>query len=196
MRGYLIVVALFYLGIGCNNVEKRTVDPMSEKAVFDISEYEIEEFGDGVQRARKRFKDGSLVEEGMLLNGERNGSWTIFHPNGKPHVVNSYLNGRKNGLTIEFDEFGRVRKEANFINDQFDGRYKEFVVYIPVRDTEYKNGKFHGLHKEFDHNGVLQKDMMFKEGVQHGPLNYYNSKGDVTVTYMYEDGEKISGGMK
>jgi antitoxin component YwqK of YwqJK toxin-antitoxin module len=169
---------------------------MSEKAVFDISEYEIEEFGDGVQRARKRFKDGSLVEEGMLLNGERNGSWTIFHPNGKPHVVNSYLNGRKNGLTIEFDEFGRVRKEANFINDQFDGRYKEFVVYIPVRDTEYKNGKFHGLHKEFDHNGVLQKDMMFKEGVQHGPLNYYNSKGDVTVTYMYEDGEKISGGMK
>jgi antitoxin component YwqK of YwqJK toxin-antitoxin module len=192
---FRIIFAInIFLITACNQPDVRQVAPGSLKAELNISDYSIEDFGDGLQRARKFDDDDNLLEEGLLLNGERNGSWTIFQSNGKPHIVNSYVNGRKNGLTMEYDKNGRVLKEANFINDQFDGSYKEFRMYIPFRDSNFKNGKYDGMHKEFDQQGNLQKEMEFKNGVQHGVMNYYNLEGEITVTYQFENGKKVEGG--
>ena len=40
-----------------------------------------------------------------------------------------------------------------------------------------------------------KKKCSFKNGKQHGKLQFFDEAGNVTLEYMYDNGEKISGGI-
>ena len=50
------------------------------------------------------FRDGVLVEKGVLKNGKREGVWQSFNENGTLLTEASFSNGEKNGVWVIYDQ--------------------------------------------------------------------------------------------
>lgn len=51
-----------------------------------------------------------------IINGERNGSFSEYYPNGQLKITTNYSNGELDGLFIEFFENGMLRFETKYSN--------------------------------------------------------------------------------
>lgn len=59
--------------------------------------------------------NGSVESEGLMLSGMlQHGAWKGFYPNGKLNFTGSFLNGKKDGVWIFFDESGKKFVEQIF----------------------------------------------------------------------------------
>lgn len=164
----------------------------------DFSQYTMTPIpGSEAQLAIMTDAGGVLLEKGIVVNGMKNGTWTTFHPGDKFMVKTStsFVNGVKNGPHFEFNDRGQIELQANYLNDQLHGAYGKYKFGRSTVLTEYKNGQFHGVHKEFFNSGKVQKYVEFKDGVQDGLLRYYDEEGNITLEYTYKNGEKVSGGI-
>ncbi len=166
---------------------------------IDLSGYTTTNLtGNGV-RAQKFSADGTLVEEGYVANGKMNGVWLTYHPDGSIKTLTTYVDNLKSGPHLEFTQRGQITLKAYFDNGEFDGPYGKYKSGRPVSESTYKKGKLDGTHKEFftsgRESGKLQKLVEFKNGVQDGKLEYYDEEGNVTLTYQYENGVKLDGGI-
>ena len=47
----------------------------------------------------------------------------------------------------------------------------------------------------YNDRGNLQRRGNFKNGKQHGLLQYFDEEGNVTLEYEYKNGEKVGGGI-
>ena len=165
---------------------------------FDSSGYVTEDIpGTGYQRATKANGDGILQEEGQLRNGVKEGTWIIYHPDGMfPEKIISYVAGMYNGPYMEFNERGQMSLRATYKNNALDGPWAKYRFGRPETEASYKNGELDGTFKEYDiQTGKLMKEVNYKEGKQDGILRFYNEKGEVTVEYEYNNGEKVGGGI-
>src|SRR5690349_15966893 len=68
----------------------------------------VEDFGDGldIHHAVARGSGANYASEGTYRNGKREGVWTEYHPSGRVKSITGYVNGRKEGQYMEFNDFG------------------------------------------------------------------------------------------
>lgn len=152
----------------------------------------------GSDAVRVTKKDGGdfLTEQGFLVNGAKDGTWTTYHPENKIKIITNYIDGKKNGIHMELTNRGQIELLANYTNDQYDGPYAKYKFGRPQEEMTYVNGKLDGEMKVyFNSGGKLQKLITYKNGVQDGPLKFYDEEGNVTLEYTYKNGEKVSGGI-
>jgi antitoxin component YwqK of YwqJK toxin-antitoxin module len=98
--------------------------------------------------------NGRLKAEYTLLNGELNGKITIYHPNGRIMKTGNYINGKRSGIFVEFDENGEKTSEY-------------------VTSNDLKNGIF-----KFFENGKLSYSLTYKNDVKSGPFIKYIYNSD------------------
>jgi len=139
---------------------------------------------------------GNILEEGFQMNGQRYGSWVTYHPGSKiPKNMTSYVEGKANGLYLEFNERGQMSMRADYQNNKLHGYWAKYRFGRPTMEANYLNGELHGTVFEYDiGTGAVQKEITYKNGVLDGPYRFYNEEGRVTIEYMYKNGKKISGG--
>ncbi len=197
MKKYFIYLCLTSILWSCNQSSDKSSKTVSSQPTKsgDVTDFTKEDVGNGIQIATKLDDQGRIIESGALKNGNKNGAWTENYISGDPKSITSYIDGKRTGILLEFDKSGRVSKIANLLNDEFHGRYREFSTYIPIRDSNFKNGKFDGLHKEYNEQGKLFRDIMFVDGKENGLMNYYNDAGVITASFTYKNGEKTEGGI-
>ncbi|MBR9923219.1 MAG: hypothetical protein GYB31_20505 [Bacteroidetes bacterium] len=139
-----------------------------------------------------------ILEEGIIVNGKREGLWITYHDNEKqiPKVMASYVNGKLNGAYTEFNTRGGITLLKHYVNDVLDGKSIEFKNGRLVEVANYRKGQYHGMVTTyFERSDQKQTEAQFKAGKQDGLLRYYNEEGQVVMEYVYENGEKVSGGM-
>ncbi len=188
LLGYLSFSVFFVFLFSCNSG--------SAPVKSNLEGYQIEDIGNGIQYAVKKSSDGSIAEDGYLVNGAKTGSWTTYYEDGKPKNIYNYLNGKLYGRYMEFSNRCQLSVFAGYENDQFHGTYSKFKFGRPLQETTYVNGQIDGYHKEYGSDGKIQKEMKFKSGKQHGKMRFFDTEGNVTIEYDYENGEKVGGGMK
>lgn len=149
------------------------------------------------QVAEKRDAAGNIIENGIVSNGKKDGSWMTYYTDDRGHIktLTNYIKGVKNGIHIEFNNRGQVEKREAYINDQLHGMVAVYKLGRPSTSTEYKYGQLHGKHIEYYQGGGIQKLVEFKNGKQDGILRYFDEDGKITLEYVYKNGEKVSGGM-
>ncbi len=190
----LLVITMFSCNNGSNN------DSANNSPSFNLDGFEKEELGNGLVKLIK-YDDGRLpLESGFLLNGKRIGNWVIYWPeNGRMNSLTSYANDEKNGPYIEFNTRGQIEVKSNYHSGQLNGAHGEYKFGRTELLSTYKNGVLDGDHKEYFKSGKsagkLEKLVQYNNGKQHGKLSYYNQNGDLLMEYIYENGEKISGGI-
>jgi antitoxin component YwqK of YwqJK toxin-antitoxin module len=189
---------LLLLGFLCYACGEQASQASTAAMAFDTTGFTMESIpGSNAQWAKKVDADGKLLEEGAVVNGQKEGTWTLYHPGtGYPSKIISFIDGKYNGPYWEMNERGQLNLRAAYRNNKLHGPWASYGFSRLEVEAEYKNGELHGLYREYNKsNGKLQKEANYKDGKQHGVYRFYNDKGEVTVEYEYDNGEKVSGGI-
>lgn len=172
-------------------------DPAVATATLADSEreYELTDIaGTTAQRAVARDPLGTIIEEGFIENGLKQGTWTTYNPDSKlPETVISYLDGALNGPYLETDNNARFTKVANYKANLLHGRYLEYRAGNPLLEANYVDGQLDGAMIEYDYRTrKVKKEAVYRNGQLDGPLRYYNEEGEVMAEWMYEKGERVN----
>ncbi len=165
----------------------------TSKTSFNADGYELSDIAGGMQRALKKNNKDRMIEDGTLLNNQREGSWTSYHDdaNNMPASVTSYKNGKKNGTMVRFGKTGQLEALANYVDDALNGPYTKYVRTKVVETSFYKNGQLEGSRKTFYDDGKIKTESSYVNGKRNGMERYYDLDGNVTIEYEYQNGERI-----
>ena len=180
-----VVIGLIFMGCGGSG------------SSYDLKGYHTEGIGGNATYAEYIDTDGSPISKGYVISGVRNGTWTTYHPTTtKVKKVTNYINGKKNGPELVFNERGYLDGVTEYRNDEYHGLVAVYRNGRTISETNYANGVMHGAYKIYDDSrGKIQRSGYFKNGKQHGEQLYFDDQGNITMKYEYKDGEKVSGGI-
>lgn len=151
--------------------------------------------GSDVTLVTKKDQEGKMLEQGFIRNGQKNGSWTIFHDNESIKSITNFINGVLNGAYLEFNKRGQLEKRVEYLDNQFDGLYSEYKYGRPLKEITYENGVQQGPFRIWNDMGKLTQRGQNKNGKLNGTLQYFNDDEELIMQYEYKEGEVESGGM-
>ena len=193
MRSFILLTIITIILSSCNGGTTTT------GASVDLAGYETERIdGSNVTKAYKKNGAGEVIEEGYVANGKRNGTWVTYFENenaGRIKSMASYSDGMLNGPYIEFTNRSQIEKEVFYANNKYNGRFAQYKFGRMEKEIMYKDNVLEGPSVEYNTKGEKQKEVNYKNGKLDGKWRTFNAEGEVTLEYVYKDGEKISGGI-
>ena len=118
------------------------------------------------------YVDGVPGEKGYYTdeNGmPRTGGTAVYKP-GLKYVVEHYKNGVKHGAYLEYYGTGKLKKEANFIDGNYEGKVTHY----------YSNGK-------------VEKISNYKHAVRNGAFIWFDETGKKLKTKYYLNNIELKG---
>ena len=123
---------------------------------------------------------GSIVSKELYVNDMKQGVSYYYYLNGTMKETISFIDGKEDGISIEFAEDGRIitikryfrgslteRQKINRYdaNNTKDGEWLEFYEGVKVsKEINYKNGLLHGYYKEYGTDGKLLITLLYDNG--------------------------------
>jgi antitoxin component YwqK of YwqJK toxin-antitoxin module len=158
---------------------------------------ELIDVSGGYQRAIRKNAEGKILEEGMLRNGKRNGTWVVYNlEKGFPSSVANFVDDMYSGPYLKYNNFGQLELSCGYTDNQLDGYFVKFERTKKLEEGYYKNGQYEGEYtKYFTGKDVPQQQLQYKNGQLHGKAKYFNEAGELLMEYEYKNGEKVSGGI-
>ena len=195
---------------------------------------------------REFYPDSSLKAEGVYENGIKTGNWKYYHPNGKIEQTGTYnkqghpegtwhwywdngqlrreenyYHGKKDGLSEEFDESGRLIEHGEYLNGLEDGLWFQqigdycqrggyrdglrtglWIVYqkstgeagndsICISKGAFIEDLPDGKHSVYWDNGKIRDEGIFVMGKKEGNWTKYNYDGSLFLIITYQNGIEI-----
>lgn len=197
MKNVLLLTAFTAYLFSCQQTPQSSGGAGSSK--HSLTGFEMAEVaGSSLQYAILRDTGGVKKEEGTVENGKRQGMWVVYHPfKEQPRFITGYVAGLRHGVHCEYSPFGQLELVCGYRNDQLDGVFTRYKMGRKVEEGTYQNGALEGIYKKY-FNGMdaVQQEIHYKNGKQHGPFRYFDEQGNLQMEYLYENGEKVSGGLK
>jgi antitoxin component YwqK of YwqJK toxin-antitoxin module len=192
---FLFAIFGTFLMAGCDSAGSGSTATLT----LEGSNYEIVDVPGSadVQQAILRDPAGNIMEMGFVRNGLKTGTWT-YNRSGEefPEKIISLVDGRYNGLYMEFNERGQVTLLATYKDNMLHGPWGQYRFGRPEKTATYVNGEIDGIYREYDfRNGNLKKEVSYKNGKEDGLMRFYDEDGSVLMEYNYRNGEKVSGGV-
>lgn len=124
--------------------------------------------------------------------GLKQGFWKrTMNDNSKTYLyaIESYKDGKRNGLCTYFFSNGKKETESYYRNDTLNGLSKVYKDYGGLRYEEnFKDGRTHGFKKYYNSDGGLTEEQEYIEGVQTGIYRLYSKSKRVIVESFYTNG--------
>lgn len=115
----------------------------------------------------EQYANGSPSRWKTLVNGKTEGLWLEWYPNGTLRYRAYWKNSEGNGKWEYFYPNGQLRSESFYINDITQGMYKSYHENGQLKyDATFINGKKDGLEFTYDANGLLLSRKRFENGIQ------------------------------
>lgn len=111
---------------------------------------------------REYFPDNTLRLEMNIKEGKPQGSYVVYHENGKPNEVRAYRNGLFHGTWRTYNEAGMLIAEA-----------------------EYRDNLKHGTWRVWDDNGVMRYETHYDRGKKSGTWLMWDEKGKLISEKSY-----------
>lgn len=124
----------------------------------------------------------------LYANDMRQGTAYLYYPDGSVKQTIPYIEGKKQGLSREYDEEGNIITLYEYNND--------FLVSRERINRFDENGDKQGPWKEFYDNGNIKKEMTFRNSLLHGYYKEYNERGILTSTMLYDNGKIVEGNVE
>jgi antitoxin component YwqK of YwqJK toxin-antitoxin module len=78
-----------------------------------------------------------ISQQGTFVNGEEDGKWLVFYPDGNVLSAQDYVNGKLHGEFVAYDKFGRIEMQGSFVDGAKDG---EWFIEGGKRKQIYEKG--------------------------------------------------------
>jgi antitoxin component YwqK of YwqJK toxin-antitoxin module len=133
---------------------------------------------------KKEPAEGLYIWSKELYAGDKKeGTAYIYFPDSKVKQTFTYNDGKKEGLSREFDKDGNIVTLLVYNNDFLVSREK-------INRTD-NNGLKQGDWKEFYPSGAKKSEKSFKDDQLHGYYKEYDIKGTLILTMLYENGSIV-----
>jgi uncharacterized protein len=130
---------------------------------------------------KKDPSEGNYIYSRELFAGDlKEGTATIYYPDGKVRQTVTYSGGKKEGLSKEFDREGNIITLMEYHNDFLVSRER-------INRIDQKNLK-QGQWREFYANGRIRSEASYIDDLLHGYYKEYDEKGNPTLTMLYDKG--------
>jgi len=116
----------------------------------------------------------------LFAADKKEGTAYIYFPDGKIQQTFSYNEGKKEGLSKEYDNEGNIITLLEYHNDFLVSREK-------INRTD-KNGLKQGDWKDFYPSGGIKSEKTFKDDLIHGYYKEYDTRGRLVLTMLYDNG--------
>lgn len=188
----LVVVACVLLVLSACKKQDAAVADNSESGIPEDATVTAFKDNPSLATVEEKNSSGTLLLEGHLFNNKRSGNWIEYFPDGKVHLVVSYINGEKEGPYMEFDESGQIVTKCDYHNDQRNGIYRAYSYGRVTEESTYVNGHLEGpMKKYYSDTGTIMEESNYKNGTMDGTAKWYDQAGKVTIQYEYEDGKLV-----
>jgi uncharacterized protein len=116
-------------------------------------------------RAFYWYENGIKQMEKHMYEGQEDGSYATYFPNGDKNIIGNYKRGKKDGLWQYFNDSKIMTRQEFYVNEHPEGKWLEFYKEGPRRSIiHYKKGQREGVCKEFDITGPLVLKVIYKHG--------------------------------
>lgn len=185
----LLLVCLFACGSGGT--------ASNAPSTVDLTGFTQVNIAGGGIKAVKKNAAGKVIEEGILINGKKNGAWMTYFEDKDDRIktLANYVNNELNGQYLTFSNRGQIETATNYLNGAYDGVYAKYRFGNLEETATYANGQMTGTFKQYYNNNKIKLEAQYKDGKQHGSYKYYDEEGKVMMEYEYKNGEKVSGGL-
>ena len=127
---------------------------------------------------------GTYVWSKELYAGDkREGTAYFYYPDNKIQQTITYNDGKKEGLSKEFDKNGNIITLLEYNNDFLVSRER-------INRTDSKGLK-QGVWKDFYDDGGIRSEKTFKDDLLHGYYKEYDNRGKLVLTMLYENGSVV-----
>ena len=127
---------------------------------------------------------GLYVDSKELFAGDRKeGTAYLYFPDGKIKQTIMYNEGKKEGISKEFDNEGNIITLLEYNND--------FLVSRERINRSDAKGLKQGEWKEFYPGGGIKSEKTFKDDQLHGYYKEYDIRGRLVLTMLYENGSIV-----
>jgi antitoxin component YwqK of YwqJK toxin-antitoxin module len=133
---------------------------------------------------RKDPFEGIYIYSKELFAGDRReGTAYFYFPDGKIQQTISYANGKKEGLSKEYDKNGNIITLLEYNND--------FLISRERINRIDNKGLKQGVWKEFYPGGSVKSEKSYKDDMLHGYYKEYDNRGILVMTMLYENGSVV-----
>lgn len=146
--------------------------------------------------------------------GRKTGEWLWYYANGDTMVSANYAAGELDGEFVEFDEYGQVVSQGNYVEGTEEGQWiyvnggytekgsyydgmrtGEWVIRYPDGKAacviHYEQDVMHGKYTSYWENGRVKLTGRYVGGLRDGAWFKYNEEGELILTTLYKDGKEI-----
>lgn len=135
------------------------------------------------------------VEEGIYVNGRKEGVWTKYHKDGKtPKLKGNYVDNRPDGAYTRYYSSGQIKEQGSFSKNGYKG---ELIRYHTNGKISYKalynnEGKETGKVQYFHENGKIALEYTMKNGLLTGKVSRFNGQGNLIESFDVSSTGSIS----
>jgi uncharacterized protein len=116
----------------------------------------------------------------LFAGDKKEGTAWLYFPDHRIKQTFTYSEGKKEGLSKEYDKDGNPITLLEYNND--------FLVTREKINRTDNNGLKQGDWKEFYPNGNIRVEKTFKDNMLHGYYKEYDVKGNLSLTMLYDNG--------
>lgn len=111
-------------------------------------------------------EDGSPIEERSYIDGKRHGTFVAYDESGEQKLSERrFQQGEPEGTWIEWYPDGEKKVEVEFLNGKLHGVKQQWYDNGQLAAREdYRAGRLHGEQQQWDKEGNLVVERTFKEG--------------------------------
>jgi len=132
-------------------------------------------------------------ENGMCVNGWRNGLHRVWYENGQLQYEANFKDGKVDGLYRDWYEDGQLQYETNCKDGYLDGLNRGWYENGQLYFTKnYKYGMKHGIMRHWFRNGQLMVEYNYKDGKSNGICRNWHENGQLWFEMMYKDDKRTS----
>ncbi|MCP5498769.1 MAG: hypothetical protein H7A25_02610 [Leptospiraceae bacterium] len=126
-------------------------------------------------------KENRLSSEGRMVNGNKDGLWKWYFPDGELYIQQEHNHARKRIYWGDYDKIGN--EHGKFEQYYLDGKLEIRGYY----DAGYKTGSWEKYYR----NGQLEYRGKFNKDLRTGEwLHYYNT-GTLEVKESFDEAGKV-----
>lgn len=133
---------------------------------------------------KKDPSEGLYIYSRELFAGDKKEGMAYFYfPDGKVQQTLLYNEGKKEGVSKEYDKDGNIITIQEYNND--------FLITRERINRVDNKGLKQGEWKEFYPNGGIKSEKTYKDDQLHGYYKEYDSRGKLVLTMLYDNGSIV-----
>lgn len=157
---------------------------------FDTTGKEINrcEFKNGSGKIRSVMINGKLYAEGEYKNGDLDGPYKFYYPDGTISSFQFYKGGLLDSTLRSYYHGGKVSTEGNYKLGNKVGVWKHYLEDGKLDYVEnYVDGSLHGKRTYYFENGKPDTETEFDQGNRRGWTKRYDPDGSLLYQMRYDD---------